>query len=90
MLKLLKKEDRKKTDGPAAFGRLRVETADGLKAKRLQAPAAFGRLRVETKPARQTGSICRPAAFGRLRVETETQGVGKSTFGASRLRAAAC
>ena len=56
--------------GPAAFGRLCVETQFRSKAKPQAAPAAFGRLCVETGSCWFRRFACFPAAFGRLCVET--------------------
>ena len=56
---------------PAAFGRLCVETMQGLKFRLLQRPAAFGRLCVETLAIDAFNALVPPAAFGRLCVETK-------------------
>ena len=56
--------------GPAAFGRLRVETPEADLAREMDEPAAFGRLRVETDDIFMFWRDSQPAAFGRLRVET--------------------
>ena len=61
-------------DGPAAFGRLRVETSSHSSAVFCVKPAAFGRLRVETALWSKSEPNSSPAAFGRLRVETEQLG----------------
>ena len=59
--------------GPAAFGRLCVETtASLLLIAAYGGPAAFGRLCVETTARIMPGSNSGPAAFGRLCVETLT------------------
>ena len=56
---------------PAAFGRLRVETATKSGTFEPLGPAAFGRLRVETFGKSAVFKPLFPAAFGRLRVETD-------------------
>ena len=63
--------------GPAAFGRLRVETLYSWRLLEKFEPAAFGRLRVETAQAVNPNNKANPAAFGRLRVETFRIGNGQ-------------
>ena len=56
---------------PAAFGRLCVETTNGLGFASINEPAAFGRLCVETCTVLVASPMpANPAAFGRLCVET--------------------
>ena len=54
----------------AAFGRLCVETMNGLPPRSCTQAAAFGRLCVETANAAPTAARISAAAFGRLCVET--------------------
>ena len=57
--------------GPAAFGRLCVETILGVSPYAVAClPAAFGRLCVETLIGIAVTAFFGPAAFGRLCVET--------------------
>ena len=57
--------------GPAAFGRLCVETRTKAQILIQLSPAAFGRLCVETTVRLPVHRSQLPAAFGRLCVETQ-------------------
>ena len=67
----------KKFNGPAAFGRLCVETGAIRRFFGNLVPAAFGRLCVETNDIHQFDyEQEKPAAFGRLCVETTSLDFG--------------
>ena len=77
-------------EAPAAFGRLRVETANEEATPIGLFPAAFGRLRVETITRIGLLGLSQPAAFGRLRVETWSEwdispGLEPAAFGRLRV-----
>ena len=67
--------------GPAAFGRLCVETTKQLMLWLDRVPAAFGRLCVETTIQPLARRLKRPAAFGRLCVETDSTLMRSATVG---------
>ena len=77
-------------DGPAAFGRLCVETGLTRLASTPKSPAAFGRLCVETGNCFSRLNNHNPAAFGRLCVETAIEYSYDDSGETSRLRAAVC
>ena len=73
VLKLDKLKQSGYSQGPAAFGRLCVETAYLPRETVIGAPAAFGRLCVETYHITAVLFHFLPAAFGRLCVETSLE-----------------